>query len=155
MLTVMVCCFLVFGVQKGDDNVLNSSTRRSRKSRRSSSFAATNTGDEYYEEERHRRHHHHHHHGHGHSHHHHHHHHRNDRIEEDEDSELSRLQNQQPTGKLNHTNLVKYRCCCSCKTVLMHIRLIIFLEFHYHSSERKRIDSQRPHRIIKVLFNSN
>ena len=28
MLTVMVCCFLVFGVQKGDDNVLNSSRRR-------------------------------------------------------------------------------------------------------------------------------
>ena len=28
MLTVMVCCFLVFGVQKGDENVLNSSRRR-------------------------------------------------------------------------------------------------------------------------------
>ena len=27
MLTVMVCCFLVFGVQKGDENVLNSSRR--------------------------------------------------------------------------------------------------------------------------------
>lgn len=28
MLTIMVCCFLVFGVQKGDENVLNSSRRR-------------------------------------------------------------------------------------------------------------------------------
>ncbi len=28
MLTVMVCCFLVFGVQKGDENVLNSARRR-------------------------------------------------------------------------------------------------------------------------------
>ena len=28
MLTVMVCCFLVFGVQKGDENVLNSSRGR-------------------------------------------------------------------------------------------------------------------------------
>ena len=28
MLTVMVCCFLVFGVQKGDENVLNTTRRR-------------------------------------------------------------------------------------------------------------------------------
>ena len=28
MLTVMVCCFLVFGVQKGDENVLNTSRQR-------------------------------------------------------------------------------------------------------------------------------
>jgi len=32
MLTVMVCCFLVFGVQKGDENVLNSSRRSTRRS---------------------------------------------------------------------------------------------------------------------------
>lgn len=31
MLTVMVCCFLVFGVQKGDENVLNSSRRSTRR----------------------------------------------------------------------------------------------------------------------------
>lgn len=27
MLTIMVCCFLVFGVQKGDENVLNATRR--------------------------------------------------------------------------------------------------------------------------------
>lgn len=35
MLTVMVCCFLVFGVQKGDENVLNTTRRSTRRNQSS------------------------------------------------------------------------------------------------------------------------
>ncbi|XP_059087250.1 uncharacterized histidine-rich protein DDB_G0274557-like [Tigriopus californicus] len=95
MLTVMVCCFLVFGVQKGDENVLNSS-RRGRSidgsvgssgshhihPRSSCSYSQSRFRDEDFFEDpeqrtrltNHHGHSHHTHHGHSHHHHNHNHH---------------------------------------------------------------------------------
>merc|ERR1712029_1131746 len=53
MLTVMVCCFLVFGVQKGDENVLNSSRRSSECSQCSCGQQRTNSTRRCHSSQRH------------------------------------------------------------------------------------------------------